>query len=88
MNKVLTLAILLGLVGLVVGYLIFAKGLGGDYINVMDLVMPGQNFLEDGIKAIAGYENIRFNILMCGLGGTVGGALIGLVIALSGKKSR
>ena len=80
--KPLLFAVLLGAVGLIAGYLLFAQ-FNGQLIPVKDLLMPSKNILDDIGKALTGTEKIRQNILICGGAGAVAGFLIGI---FSGKK--
>ncbi len=83
MKKIISSVLLVGIVGLVAGYFIFAKS-GGHYINVMRLLLPSQNILQGIGNAIQGVEKIRLNILLCG----AAGALVGLGIAIAPRAIR
>ena len=86
--KVIGYILIFGIIGLVVGYLLFAK-FGGHYIPVLDLF-----FKQDGVEgllktikgAVTGAETIRQKIY---ISGGVGAAL-GLVLsfATGGKRRR
>ena len=69
--------IYLGILGLVVGYLIFGR-VGGEFVSVFDLINPPQNLLEEMTQTMTGLKEIRQNIL---ISGAVGAAL-GLVVTL------
>jgi hypothetical protein len=77
MKKALIQAVILGTVGLVIGYFIFAQS-GGSYIPVQDLLFSGRgNILEKLNDALRGIEEIRRNILLTGAAGAVIGLVIG-----------
>ena len=87
MNKSISLAVLLGVVGLVVGYFLFGK-IGNGYIKVGDLLSAPKSGLagvgRQVIDAITDIDQIRRNIL---ISGGVGAAL-GLVGGLSISRPR
>ena len=69
--------IFLGLLGLVIGYGIFARS-GGEFIPVLNLITPPQNALEEMTQTLTGLKKIRQNILIAG----AVGAGLGLVWTL------
>ena len=81
MKKILIYVILLGIIGLILGYLFFGK-IGGDYVSVKAIFGASGNALESlGIK-VSGLAKIKQKILISG--GV--GALAGLVLAIVRKK--
>ena len=63
-----------GVVGLIVGYLVYGK-IAGEYVSLGTLLSPGGNLLESAAQSLAGIDAIRTKILTCG--GV--GAVIGLI---------
>ena len=78
MKRAILLLIVVGLIGLAVGYLIFART-GSGYVSVQVLVSPSKNRLDDLVKSVTGINKIRQNILICGGVGAAVGLLLGLV---------
>jgi hypothetical protein len=68
MKNTISLALILGIAGLVLGYFLFAR-FGNSYIPVRDL-LPGSDSIVKKIgDAIKGVEEIRRNILLTGAAG-------------------
>jgi ABC-type amino acid transport system permease subunit len=84
LRRVILGIILLGLLGLVVGYLIFARTSHG-YISLQSLLSPSKNVIDTLVKSVRGIPQIRQNILIsAGVG-----AGIGLIVgAASGSPRR
>lgn len=78
MHKILTNAIFLGILGLVAGYFLFGK-VGGSYIGLKALIVPGDSLLSQVGNKLRGVETIRQNILLAGGAGAVIGAVLGIV---------
>jgi hypothetical protein len=78
MRRVILLLIILGIAGLVVGYLIFARTEGG-YVSVQALFTPSSNVLEELVKSVTGIKRMREKILICGAAGAGAGVILGLV---------
>lgn len=74
MKQVVSTAIVLGLVGLLVGYLLFARRNGG-YMNPVDVFFPGSDLFSQIGDTLSGGQRIRNNVLISGLVGAVVGAL-------------
>lgn len=87
MKRIIRSVLLVGIVGLVAGYFIFAKS-GGHYINVMRLVLPSQNILQGIGNAVQGVEKIRLNILLCGAAGALVGMGMGIAPRVITRKGR
>jgi hypothetical protein len=85
MKNMLSFAIVLGLVGIGVGYFVFGKILG-NYVDIRQLVLPDRNALETWGKSLVGIDAMRTNILLCGAGGAIGGGVIGLLMSLMKKR--
>jgi hypothetical protein len=83
MKKPVSLVLLLGAAGLVAGYFLFGKTLGG-YVPVMDLVSPPKDVLGRVANWAKQVDQIRQNILISG--GV--GAVLGLVASFAGARSR
>lgn len=81
MKKTITLALILGILGLIIGYLIFAK-VGDSYIAIRHLIGGGNNFLEKLGNEIRGVDEIRSKIILTGAGGII----LGIVLGFSRKK--
>jgi hypothetical protein len=81
LRRIILAIIVLGAVGLVVGYLIFARKSDGGYLSLKSLISPAKNVLDDLVKNVRGIPQIRQSILICGaVGGGIGllaGALTG-----------
>jgi hypothetical protein len=78
MKRTILLLIIVGIIGLAVGYLIFARTPSG-YVSIQVLVSPSKNVLDDLVKSVTGIKKIRQNILICGAVGAGVGLLLGLV---------
>jgi hypothetical protein len=78
MKRIILLLIVVGIIGLAVGYLIFART-GSGYVSVQVLVSPSKNVLDELVKSVTGIKRIRQNILICGAVGAGVGLLLGLV---------
>jgi predicted tellurium resistance membrane protein TerC len=76
MGKILSTALLLGIIGLVVGYFLFGK-VGNSYIGLKALLMPSDSLLSQIGNTLRGVETIRQNILLSGGAGAVVGAVTG-----------
>ncbi len=84
LKRVILGIIVVGVIGLVVGYLIFARTSHG-YLSLKSLLSPSKNVLDQLVKNVRGIPEIRQNIL---ISGAVGGA-IGLVLgAVTGRERR
>lgn len=71
--QALSAAVGTGLLGLIVGYLVYGK-MAGDYVSVGTIFSPSGNMLESATQSLVGIDAMRGKIWMCG--GV--GALIGL----------
>lgn len=78
MKNIVSSVLVLGILGLVAGYFLFAK-VGNSYIDVQVLIAPGDTVLQKLGNAIRGVEEIRRKILITGGAGAVLGLVIGLV---------
>ncbi len=78
MRRILSNAIILGIVGIVVGYFLFGK-VGGSYIGLKTLLMPSDSLLSKVGNTLRGVESIRQNILLSGGAGAVIGAVLGVI---------
>jgi hypothetical protein len=78
MKRIILLLIIVGIIGLAVGYLIFARTSSG-YVSIQVLISPSKNVLDDLVKSVTGIKQIRRNILICGAVGAGVGLLLGLV---------
>lgn len=87
MKKPISFVVLLGVAGLVVGYLLFGKGPAG-YVRIIDLLSPPKSGLagvgQRVLGAIQGIAEIRRNILASG----VVGAALGLVASIAANRPR
>lgn len=77
-SKLIPSVIIFGVIGLVVGYLLFARQ-GGGFVNPIDLFFPGDDLLSQGVDWATGREQIRNNVLVAGLIGAVIGAVTQVV---------
>ena len=78
MKRIILLLIIVGIIGLAVGYLIFART-GSGYVSVQVLFSPSKNVLDELVKSVTGIKQIRQNILICGAVGAGVGLVLGLV---------
>jgi hypothetical protein len=78
MKRIFLLLIVVGVIGLAVGYLVFARTDSG-YVSVQVLISPSKNLLDDLVKSVTGIKQIRQNILICGAVGAGVGLLLGLL---------
>jgi hypothetical protein len=85
MRKAVVLIVILGVVGLVVGYLIFARTEGG-YISLKALLRPSRHALDELVIKVTGIGTIRRNILVSGAVGAAAGLV--LAIATGGRSAR
>lgn len=84
MRNIIVFGVVLGVVGLVVGYLIFARTVvGSQLIPVDQLFVQSDNLVSRLSGEIRGVETIRRNILLTGGGGVVLGMVLG---ALAGRR--
>lgn len=82
MRNVILLAIVFGVVGIVLGYLIFARApITGELIAVQNLVQPPEGFVGELVSEIRQLREIRRNILYTGAGGLVVGVVLGIVVS-------
>ena len=78
MGKILSGALILGIIGLGIGYLIFGR-VGGEFIAVQTLFSPPDNILSELGQKITGVAEARRNILISGAAGLGLGAILGAV---------
>ncbi len=82
MRNVLLLAIVFGVVGIVLGYLIFARApITGELIAIGNLIQPPDGFVGELVNEIRQLREIRRNILYTGAGGVVVGVVLGIVVS-------
>ena len=79
MRNVLVLGLVLGIVGLVVGYLIFGRWLG-QLVAIGDIFRPADNVLAEFGQSLAGFREMRQNILISGGVGVAFGVVLGLFL--------
>jgi hypothetical protein len=72
--QAIILTVGLGLAGLAVGYGIFGK-IGGEYLDLEVIFAIRKNVLERALYSLAGIDEVRANILWCGVGGSFLGLL-------------
>ena len=73
MKGIVSTALAVGILGLVVGYLVFARD-GGGYMNPIEVFFPGGDLLSQIGDTLSGGERIRRNVLLSGAVGAVVGA--------------
>lgn len=81
MKKLVIYILLFGIIGLIIGYLLFGK-MGGEYINVKVIFNSSKSAIESFGRNVSGLAKIKQNILISG--GI--GAVLGLVITFIRKK--
>jgi hypothetical protein len=80
-GRIVIFVVVIGLIGLVVGYFIFGR-IGGEYIQVRHVFEPAQNVLEDIAESLAGIQKARRNIWISG----AVGAAVGLIVAVAARR--
>ncbi len=81
MRNVVLLAVVMGIVGLVLGYVIFARApVTGDLISIGNLIDPPDGLLGRIVEEVGQFARIRRNILLSGGGGVVVGVIMGLIV--------
>ena len=80
-GRIIVFIVVIGIIGLVVGYFIFGR-VGGEYIQVRHVLEPAQNILEDLAESITGIQRARRNIWISG----AVGAAIGLILGVSTRR--
>ncbi len=81
MKNVVLLAVVFGIVGLIVGYLIFARApLTGELISIGDLFRRPNDLVGQIVNDVLAFETIRRSILLSGAGGAVVGIILGAVV--------
>jgi hypothetical protein len=85
MRRAIVLIVVLGIAGLLVGYLVFARTEGG-YISLEALLRPARHGLDRLVKKVTGIETMRRNILISGAVGAALGLVLGA--ATGGRTSR
>jgi hypothetical protein len=78
LRRVILEIIVVGLLGLVVGYLIFARTSQG-YLSLKSLLRPSKNVIDTLVKNVTGITKIRQNILISGAVGAGIGLIVGAV---------
>ena len=73
----ITMALVLGIAGMAVGYGIFGK-IGGEYVDLDVIFSMNKNFLQKAVRSLSGIDEMRSKILWCGAGGAVLGLIFGL----------
>jgi len=81
-GRIILWGVIIGVAGLVVGYLIFGR-VAGEYVSIGELLQGPRNVLEDLAESITGIQYARRNVLISG----AVGAAVGLVVgALLGRR--
>ena len=78
MRKIILSAIILGVVGLVAGYVLFGK-IGNSYISLQNLIIPSKSVLKQLGNTLIGVDEARRNILITGGVGAVFGIIVGIM---------
>ena len=73
----ITMALVLGIAGMAVGYGIFGK-IGGEYVDLDVIFSTNKNFLQKAVRSLSGIDEMRSKILWCGAGGAALGLIFGL----------
>ena len=85
LRRVILGIILLGAVGLGIGYLIFGRNPQGRYMSVKSLLAPSQNVFDELVKGVQNIPQRQRSILIAG---AVGGGVGLLVGAMAGRGRR
>ena len=78
-GRIILFVIVLGLIGLAVGYFIFGR-VGGQFLSLQEVFQPAENILEDIGETFTGVQNARRNIWISGAIGGAVGAIVGAVL--------
>lgn len=78
MQRIIGFALILGVIGLVVGYLIFGR-VAGEFIQISTLLQTPDNFLSSAVQNLAGINEARQNILISGAVGAGVGVVAGVI---------
>ncbi|MBN2547275.1 MAG: hypothetical protein JXB50_15845 [Spirochaetes bacterium] len=80
MKQSFILIIVFLVVGLIVGYIVFGK-INNKYVSILSLLGLHKDtlsgFLNKAGDKFGVFDKMRLNILLCGLGGIIGGIIIG-----------
>lgn len=76
MKKTLILILVLGVLGLILGYFIFGK-VGDEFLSIKT-IFGSTNKVGSFLKDVSGIAKIRQNILISGSVGALAGLIIGL----------
>jgi len=82
--KVIGLILVIGSVGLLVGYGIFGH-IDGEYLPVDMLFSQSEGMIDRGLRSLVGVQEKRQNIMISGAAGATVGLFAGIM--LKGKKS-
>ncbi len=74
-------AVGVGILGLIVGYLIYGK-IGGEYISLGTLFSSSDNILDSAVRSVSGIDAVRSKIFNCGWVGAVIGLVVGILPSL------
>lgn len=79
-SRMVIFAIVIGLIGLIFGYLVFGR-IGGEYLTIKQVFQSSENVIEDIAASITGLESARRNIWVSGGVGTGIGLIAGAFLA-------
>lgn len=81
MRNLIIFGVLFGVIGLVVGYLIFGRwGLTNDLIPLRDLFSSADNLIGEVARDVAGLSDKRQSIFISGGVGVIVGVVVGLLV--------
>lgn len=83
MSKTVAFILLFAVLGLIAGYLLFAK-MGGGYLSITTLLQPADNNVKGLLQKAVGIPKIRTNILISG----AIGAGVGLLLSVAMGRRR
>lgn len=78
MSRIPIYSLIFGIVGLVAGYFLFGR-IAGEYISIDNLIKPADNIFKSLGNAMIGIEQIRWNIILCGVIGVSTGTNVALL---------
>ena len=82
MKNALLLLFVLGVVGIVAGYFIFARWpITNEMISIQDLVSQPSDILGSLLSEVSQLSEIRRNVLLTGAGGAVLGLVLGILVS-------
>jgi hypothetical protein len=84
LRRIIVGIILLGAVGLGIGYLIFGRNPHGGYMSLKSLLTPSKNVFDELVRGVQNIPQKQRSILIAG---AIGGG-VGLIVGAMSRRSR